>query len=82
MLFFFLSLDNRALTSVFGLTANYKPWFAVNGFTLPVCPYLGLKIRGWQLAAAMFVFIHPLTSISVEKLSSKFRFYETEVDNQ
>ena len=43
--------------------ANDKLRFAVNGFTLPVCPYLRLKIRGWLLAAAMFVVIHPLTSI-------------------
>ena len=27
--------------------ANSKLRFAVNGFTLPVLPYLGLKIRGW-----------------------------------
>ena len=27
------------------LTANAKPRFAVSGFTLAVCPYLGLKIR-------------------------------------
>ena len=28
-------------------TANDKLRFAVNGFTLLVCPYLGLEIRGW-----------------------------------
>ena len=28
-------------------TSGDKLRFAVNGFTLPVCPYLGLKIRGW-----------------------------------
>ena len=28
-------------------TANDKLRFAVNGFTLPVCPYLGLKTRRW-----------------------------------
>ena len=28
-------------------TANGKRRFAVSGFTLAVCPYLGLKIRGW-----------------------------------
>ena len=28
------------------LTTNGKPRFAVSGFTLAVCPYLGLKIRG------------------------------------
>ena len=56
--------------------------FAVNGFTSPVCPYLELKIRGWYLAAAMLVFIHPLTSILAEKLSSKLRFFEIEFDNQ
>ena len=52
-------------------TANDKLRFVVNVFTLPVFPYLGLKIRGWQLAAAMFVFIHLFTSIVAEKLSSK-----------
>ena len=41
--------------------ANDKLQFAVNGFTLPVCQYLGLKICGWWLAAAIFVFVHPLT---------------------
>ena len=36
------------LRSRFGhFTANNKLRFAVNGFTLPVCPYLVLKIRGW-----------------------------------
>ena len=67
---------------MFGLTANYKPWFAVNGFTLPVCPYLGLKIPPVVARDCHVVFIHPLTSISVEKLSSKVCFYESEVDNQ
>ena len=34
------------LRSRFGdLTTNGKPRFAVSGFTLAVCPYLGLKIR-------------------------------------
>ena len=56
--------------------------FAVNGFMLPVCPYLELKFRRWKLAAAMFVFIYPLTSILAEKLSSKLRFFEIEFDNQ
>ena len=51
--------------------ANDKLRFAVNGFTLPVCQYLGLKICGWWLAAAIFVFVHSLTSILAEKLSSK-----------
>ena len=40
-------------------TANDKLRFAVNGFTLLVCPYLGLEICGWS------------TSILGEKLSSK-----------
>ena len=32
--------DNREL--------KIEVWsFAVNGFTLPVCSYLGLKISGW-----------------------------------
>ena len=36
----------ETLRSRFGhLTANAKPRFAVSGFTLAVCPYLGLKIR-------------------------------------
>ena len=38
----------ESLRSRFGhFTANDKLRFAVNGFTLPVCPYLVLKIRGW-----------------------------------
>ena len=36
------------LRSSFGhFTANDKLRFAVYGFTLPVCPYLGLNIRWW-----------------------------------
>ena len=41
---------------------------------LPVCPYLGLKIRVWKLRAAMhvtLVFIRPLTSILAEKLQGR-----------
>jgi len=58
------------LRSNFGhFTANEKLRFAVNRFTLPFYPYLGLNIQGWQLAAAKFVFIHPLTAIFAEKLS-------------
>ena len=34
--------------------ANDRPRFAVSGFTLAVCPYLGHKIRGWLLTAALF----------------------------
>ena len=52
-------------------TANDKLRFAVNGFTLPIFPYLGLEIRGGKLAAAMFAYIHPLSPILAEKLSSK-----------
>ena len=63
-------------------TTNDKLRFVVNVFTLPVCPYLGLEIRGWQLAAALFVFIDLLTSILAEKLSSKSRFSEKEFDDQ
>ena len=38
--------DIREIRSRFGdLTTNGKPRFAVSGFTLAVCPYLGLKIR-------------------------------------
>ena len=37
----------ETLRSKFGeLTTNGKPRFAVSGFMLAVCPYLGLKIRG------------------------------------
>ena len=37
----------ETLISSFGdLTTNGKPRFAVSGFTLAVCSYLGLKIRG------------------------------------
>ena len=46
-----------------------QPRFAVNGFTLSVCLYLGIKIRRWWLAAAVFVFIHSFTSILPEKSS-------------
>ena len=38
----------KTLRSRFGhFTANGKPWFACNGFKLPVCPHLELKFRGW-----------------------------------
>ena len=38
----------ETLTSRFDqFTANDKLRFAVNGFTLHICPYLGLKIRRW-----------------------------------
>ena len=54
----------ETLRSRFGhFTGNDKLRFAVNGFTLLVCPYLGLRIRGWQLAAAIFVIIYSLTYI-------------------
>ena len=37
----------ETLRSRFGhFTANDKLRFAVNGFTLSVCPHLGIKIRG------------------------------------
>ena len=42
------SLETCTLRSRFGhLTANGNPLFAVSGFTLPVCSYLGITIRGW-----------------------------------
>ena len=55
-------LTIETLRSRFGhFTANDKRRFAVNGFTLPACQYLELKIREWWLAAAIFVsFIHLL----------------------
>ena len=41
-------LTVETLTSRFDqFTANDKLRFAVNGFTLHICPYLGLKIRRW-----------------------------------
>ena len=64
-------------------TANNKLQLAVNSFTLPVCPYLGLKICGWLLVAAMFVFIHESTLFYLaEKLSSKLHFFKIKFDNQ
>ena len=37
----------ETLRSRFGdLTTNSKPRFGVSGFSLAVCPYLGIKIRG------------------------------------
>ena len=44
------------------LTANGKPRFVVSGFTLAVCPFLGLK------------FIDSLTFISAKKSSCKIMF--------
>ena len=45
----------ETLRTRFGyLTANDRPRFAVSGFTLAVCPYLGHKIHGLLLAAAIF----------------------------
>ena len=41
-------LTVETLTSRFDqFTANNKLRFAVNGFTLHICPYSGLKIRRW-----------------------------------
>jgi len=48
---------------------------AVNGFALPVRHIWDLRFAGGSRAAAMFVFINPLTSILAEKLSSKLRFF-------
>ena len=49
--FFFLEkrlLSIETLRSRFGhFAANNKLQVAVNGFMLPVCPCLGLKICGW-----------------------------------
>ena len=44
-----------------GLTTNGKPRFAVSGFTLAVCPYLGLKIR-WlnSRLPCLFTFVRSL----------------------
>ena len=62
----------ETLRSMFGhLTVNGKPRFAVRGITLPVCPYLGLKIRGWHLLVVMFVLLQSFTSILSEKSSLK-----------
>ena len=60
-------------------SANDKLPFAVNSLTLPVCPYLGLKICGWLPVTAMFVFIHPLCSILAEKQSSKLSFFYNKI---
>ena len=71
----------KTLRSRFGhLTANGKPWFSVSVSSLPVCPYLGVKIHMWQLEAAMFVFIHSFTPIQAEKSTSKLLLYEKEFD--
>ena len=47
----------RPLKSRFGhFTANDKVdklWFAINGFRLPVCPYLALQIRGEKLSSKL-----------------------------
>ena len=41
-------LTVETLTSRFDqFTANSKLRFAINGFTLHICPYSGLKIRRW-----------------------------------
>ena len=53
----------ETLTSRFGhFTANDKLRFAVNDFMLPVCPHLGLKIRGCGSSRlpCLFSFIHSL----------------------
>ena len=47
----------RGLRLKFGdLTTNGKPRFAVSSFTLGVCPYLGLKIRGLTNSRLPFLF--------------------------
>ena len=52
----------ETLRSRFGdLTTNGKPCFAVSGFTLAVCPYLGLRI-GWlnSRLPCLFSFVRSL----------------------
>ena len=57
------SREIETLRSRFGdLTTNGKPRFAVSGFTLAVCPYLGLKIRGliYSQLHCLFSFVRSL----------------------
>ena len=56
------NLPLERLRSRFGdLTTNDKPRFAVSGFRLAVCPYLGLKI-GWlnSRLPCLFSFVRSL----------------------
>ena len=45
----------------------------------PGSRYPSGHIWGLRFAAAVFVFIHPLTSFLAEKLSSKLQFFENEI---
>ena len=67
-LFVLCNIVNVVLTTIetlrsrFGdLTTNGKPRFSVSGFTLAVCPYLGLKIRGLNSRlTCLFSFVRSL----------------------
>ena len=52
-------------------TENDKPRFAIT-----VSPYPSVHIWDFRFEAAMFVFIHPLTSSLAWKLSSKLLFWK------
>ena len=39
--------DPKIEAWTYNLTEKGNPRFAVSGFTISVCPYLGIKIRGW-----------------------------------
>ena len=73
----------ETLRSRFGdLTTNGKPRFSVSGFTLAVCPYLGLKIRGLNIwLPCLFSFVRSVTFVLAEKSSLKLRLYEKELDS-
>ena len=80
-----VEVQNRileTLRSKFGhLTVNGNPRFAVSGFTLSVCPYLGIKICRWQLGC-LFLFIRSLLFQLRNRLPSYVSMKNSSIINQ
>ena len=80
-----VEVQNRileALRSKFGhLTVNGNPRFAVSGFTLSVCPYLGIKICRWKLGC-LFLFIRSLLFQLRNRLPSYVSMKNSSIINQ
>ena len=72
----------ETLRSKFGhLTVNGNPRFAVSGFTLSVCPYLGIKICRWKLGC-LFLFIRSLLFQLRNRLPSYVSMKNSSIINQ
>ena len=72
----------ETLRSKFGrLTVNGNPRFAVSGFTLSVCPYVGIKICRWQFGC-LFLFIRSLLFQLRNRLPSYVSMKNSSIINQ